>query len=524
MFIFLSHNIFSLQIFIPPVLHSLKSYDTTLAILVGTKNENISLERKYFNMFMKILMMVVLNSAFTFSQNYGSWYEIDSMNIARVGHAMVLLPNGNVLVSGSEADSIQSSCEIYEFSTGKWRYTAPMNIPRALHSLVLLSTGKVLAMGGLFERSCEIFDPQTETWTMSDSMIVARNWGGFTITTLQDNRILVAGGLTQDSIGGPFIFLSDCEIFDPSTEKWITVSPMNLGRSNHTATILNDGRVLIAGGNTDAFQTAECELFNPINNTWNFISPMSEPRYSHAAILLKNGNVLLSGGTNEFSLALKSCETYNLNLNQWNLVDDMVDYRLDHQIYFLSEINKLLILGGAVPSLGTEDSWEIYDPDSLTPLYLASFPINQLIVDNNVQLSTENIMVSGGWEYFFNPMPAFSPTKRSWLFDITSDIPQDNEMKINFRLNQNYPNPFNPSTTISYSIQSPSKVELKIFDLLGEEIYSLINDYQIEGEYKINFDVRNLSSGIYYYRLTVTEIEISNEIIFQQTKKMILLR
>lgn len=472
----------------------------------------------------KTLMMVVICSSFAFSQNYGGWTEIDSLNIARVGHAMVVLPNGDVLVSGSEAHSMQASCEIYELSTGKWRYTTPMNVRRALHILVLLNTGKVLAIGGLFEKSCEIFDPQTEIWDLTDSMNVSRNWGGFTTTNLQDNRILVAGDLTQDSIGGPFIFLSDCEIFDPATEKWIIVSQMNLGRSNHTATILNDGRVLVAGGNTDAFQTAECELFNPINNTWNVISPMLEPRYSHAAILLKNGNVLISGGTNEFSLALKSCETYNSNLNQWNLVDEMLDYRLDHQIYFLSEINKLLILGGAVPSFGTEDSWEIYDPDSLTPLYLASFPINQLIVDNNVQLSTKNIMVSGGWEYFFNPMPAFSPTKRSWLFDITSDVSQDNKIEKNFTLNQNYPNPFNPFTVINYTLQTFSKVELKVFNLLGNEVAFLVNTLQPSGDYKVNFDAKELSSGIYYYRLTITEAGKSNGNIFQQTKKMILLR
>lgn len=112
-------------------------------------------------MYRIIFILIIIINSLASAQNYGSWHEINSMNIARVDHAMVVLPNGDVLVSGSEADSIQSSAEIYEFSTGKWRYTSPMNVPRALHNLVLLNTGKVLAIGGYKEQSCELFDSQT---------------------------------------------------------------------------------------------------------------------------------------------------------------------------------------------------------------------------------------------------------------------------------------------------------------------------------------------------------------------------
>jgi hypothetical protein len=71
----------------------------------------------------------------------------------------------------------------------------------------------------------------------------------------------------------------------------------------------------------------------------------------------------------------------------------------------------------------------------------------------------------------------------------------------NFRLDQNYPNPFNPSTTISYSIPQESFVFLKIMDVLGREVGNLVNEYQNAGEYRVQFDGHNLSSGMYFLRL-----------------------
>jgi|GEM_PF-2039682 len=470
-----------------------------------------------------IFILVVIINSLASAQNYGSWYEIDSMNIARVGHAMVVLPNGDVLVSGSEADSIQSSAEIYEFSTGKWRYTSPMNVPRARHTLVLLNTGKILAIGGLFEKSCEIFDPQTEIWSMADSLLVARNWGSFTTTTLQDNRILVTGGLTQDSLGAPFLFLNNCEAFNSLTEKWTTTSPMNLGRYNHTATLLYDGRVLVTGGETNNFTTSQCEIYNPNTNSWELTGNMQEERSDHAALPLSQDRLFICGG-NGMAPWQNSCEVYDINLGTWSYAFNMLAYRANPNIYFLEKVDKILILGGDVLPISTEDTWEIYDPNILQPEFLESFPINQFLVDNNVQLLNGNILLAGSEEYDFNPMPYSWPSKRCWIFDVTTDINEDKKTLMSYKLNQNFPNPFNSQTKINYELPSSAYVELIVYDILGNEVEILVNEVKYAGSYNINFNVKNLSSGIYYYRLTVMETEKSNGITFQQTKKMILLR
>jgi len=100
-----------------------------------------------------------------------------------------------------------------------------------------------------------------------------------------------------------------------------------------------------------------------------------------------------------------------------------------------------------------------------------------------------------------------------------------------FVLEQNYPNPFNPTTTISYGIRERSFVELKIYDLLGREVFMLINKEQNTGSYKVEFDASELTSGIYFYRLKAGSSSASlpagrqgSGQSFVETKKMVLLR
>jgi hypothetical protein len=85
-----------------------------------------------------------------------------------------------------------------------------------------------------------------------------------------------------------------------------------------------------------------------------------------------------------------------------------------------------------------------------------------------------------------------------------------------YSLEQNYPNPFNPSTTIKYSLPNNSAVSLKVYNLIGQEVATLINTYQTSGEYVVTFNASNLSSGVYFYRLDAGSYNV--------VKKMMLLK
>lgn len=104
--------------------------------------------------------------------------------------------------------------------------------------------------------------------------------------------------------------------------------------------------------------------------------------------------------------------------------------------------------------------------------------------------------------------------------DFTGYIPvgvnDEINVPIEYSLEQNYPNPFNPATTISYSIPNAGNVSLRIFNVLGQEVRSLINEYQNAGTYRVSFDASSLTSGVYFYSLTSDN--------FVQVKKMLLVK
>jgi hypothetical protein len=103
-----------------------------------------------------------------------------------------------------------------------------------------------------------------------------------------------------------------------------------------------------------------------------------------------------------------------------------------------------------------------------------------------------------------------------WINNASSVNDDENGIVKEYYLNQNFPNPFNPTTTIKYRIPELCFVNVKVFDVLGEEIETLVDEEKPTGNYEVKFSANRLSSGIYFYTLTAGE--------FRETKKMILLR
>ena len=100
--------------------------------------------------------------------------------------------------------------------------------------------------------------------------------------------------------------------------------------------------------------------------------------------------------------------------------------------------------------------------------------------------------------------------------DFLTGVEDTRSIPLYFSLSQNYPNPFNPATNISYSLEENSNVILKVFNILGQEIQTLVNKTQVAGDYEISWNSDDLPSGLYVYRLQAGQ--------FVETRKMILLR
>src|SRR6202022_3250394 len=134
----------------------------------------------------------------------------------------------------------------------------------------------------------------SNTWTPTGSMTTART--GHTATLLANGEVLVAGG------GNATGSLTSAELYNPATGKWTVSGSMATARGSHTATLLPNGEVLVAGGVSNGSSpwapscTATAELYNPFTGQWTTTGSMTKPRDSHTATLLNDGSVLVAGG------------------------------------------------------------------------------------------------------------------------------------------------------------------------------------------------------------------------------------
>ena len=233
-----------------------------------------------------------------------SWFPTGNLNAGRYGHTATLLPNGKVLVVGGTDDNSPESAEIYDPSIGMWSVTGRPNHPRTNHSATLLPNGQVLVAGGLtgagFTDTAELFDPGTGTWSFTGKMSFSRAF--HTATLFRDGKVLVAAG------NGPE-FLTTCELYDPATGTWSPTGRLQsvqdsfgraiFGRDLPQVTLLQDGRVLMAGGTFDVdlyYGMPNTELYDPVSGTWSHAPNLHVPRLYHSATLLRDGKVLVAGG------------------------------------------------------------------------------------------------------------------------------------------------------------------------------------------------------------------------------------
>jgi len=112
------------------------------------------------------------------------------------------------------------------------------------------------------------------------------------------------------------------------------------------------------------------------------------------------------------------------------------------------------------------------------------------------------------------------------IFKQTSTAVEKKELAAAFNLSQNYPNPFNPVTNISYQLAEGGHVTLKIYNILGYEIATLVNEYKPKGKYDIKYDASNLASGVYIYKMSVSawQSQDGQAGSFSDTKKFILMK
>jgi hypothetical protein len=212
--------------------------------------------------------------------------------------------------------------------------------------------------GSKDRKTTELFDPRTGRWTPGPSMQRAR--ANFQAATLQDGRVLVVGG----EAGRPV----SAEIYDPATRRWtMTGRPRDVAAGTSQLVVLGDGRVFVCCGYTESVDspTATAELFDPVTGRWSATVNMPQPRSGAGAILLRDGRVLVVGGAKSFAgRELPTNVIFDPATGTWTEAAPTATPRTDRSLALLPN-GRVLVAGGGDPAagiLGARFEADVYDP------------------------------------------------------------------------------------------------------------------------------------------------------------------
>jgi N-acetylneuraminic acid mutarotase len=253
---------------------------------------------------------------------------------------------------------------------------------------------------------------------------------------LQDGRVLISGGAITDP-GGLVLNTDTLTIYDPQKQTHAVVGQLTRARTAHTATVLNDGRVLFVGGqDVNGVVGADCEIWNPSTGVSSAIPSMSTPRSQHTATVLGDGRVWVAGGVSLLDVtnpvgsvasALASTEIYNPGSNMWTSAVSLPKPRLWHAATKLND-GRVLVTGGVevttflglpVPSVVSD--CRLYNP-SLNSLAAAASLSGERATHAQLLLSNGHVAVIGGANgnilaFTVNPINTcrtYNPTTNAW--------------------------------------------------------------------------------------------------------------
>lgn len=306
----------------------------------------------------------------------GAWASAGSIGLAVAGQIAALLPNGDALFAGgADAMSYYTHGDLFHpAGAGTWTQTPSMAHAHAYGVAASLLSGDVLVIGGydggdsFTTGAVDIYSASGGTWSAGPALPGGRY--AFTATTMSDGRVLVAGG--DDGSLAPGSALSSVEIYKSGTG-WSAAESMKNVRLDQAAALLNDGRVLVAGG-VDASGTAlnTAEVYDPTTGHWSLTGTMSYARAGFSMTVLPDGRVVAAGGyATSPSQALATADLFDPTTGGWTATGSLITARRYQAATSLGD-GSVMVIGGHGASADYLASCEIFTPPPARVTYPAT--------------------------------------------------------------------------------------------------------------------------------------------------------
>lgn len=461
------------------------------------------------------------------------------------GYSVSLSADGNTAIVGGIGDNTNAGAAwIYTRVTGgAWNFVTKLvgtgaigNASQGI-SVAISADGNTAIVGGIGDNTNKgavwIFTKVGGVWSQQGSKLVGTGaignaHQGVSVCLSADGNMAIVGGYRDNTNeGAVWVFTRSGNVWTQEGNKITATGDIGLPRFGISVDLSTDGNTLIVGGHQDNADAGAAWIYIRNGNSWQYqtkltgIGAIGNARFGRSVSISADGNTAIIGGY-EDNASAGAVWVFVRNGITWTQQGDKLvgtgatGSASQGFSISLSDDGNTAVIGGIDDNAFAGATWVFVRNDTVWSQsgnkLIGSDAVGNANQGGAVAISSDgNTLIVGGIADNANLGAA-------WIFiPGTNSVQQtSNETPSNFLLEQNYPNPFNPSTVIRYQLPISGDVTLKVYDLLGNEVATLVNEYLPTGSYEVEFNASDLSNGIYFYKLQSGS--------FVETKKMILLK
>ena len=471
------------------------------------------------------------------SQQGGKLIPSDTVGRGSVGASVALSADGNTALIGGPNDGGPGAAWVFTRSNGTWSQQGPKLVGSGVttaaaqgSAVALSSDGNTALVGGPAENSfvgaAWVYTRSAGVWTQQAAKLIANDevgsgfFGNSVSLSSDGNTAMIGGPEDRSNRGGAWIFTRSGTVWDQQGPKLLGIDSVGPAQQGLAVALSKDGNTAVEGGPFDGDDIGAAWVFTRNGNTWTqqgkklvgagVAGSASEQGFSVATT--SNGNYALVGGVADSS-ARGAAWFYTLRSTMPTVLSSFTLGPNAHGSGVLVSwvtTNEVAVAGFEVERSAGNESGYAAIPNGFVPGHGNTTGVHSYTFPDST-------VSPGRWFYRLKEIQ----TDNTFTFSeglsttVVTDVAQTGS-PLQFELSQNYPNPFNPTTGIRYQLPGDRWVRLVVYNVIGQQVAVLFDGRQYLGEHEVRFDGRNLSSGVYFYRLTAGS--------FSAVRKMLLVR